>query len=96
MDNKIRKPKYDPYAEEYDADTGEKKILAKYDEDVEEKKRKVCCLRIIGITDGEKTFILGRAQEAKTQLRRDTMEHSNSLIAVSLDYDSKVSHLDNH
>ena len=41
LDNKIRKPKYDPYAEEYDVDTGEKKILSKYDEDIEGKKRKV-------------------------------------------------------
>ena len=45
LDNKIRKPKYDPYAEEYDADTGEKKMLSKYDEDIEGKKGKVHHLR---------------------------------------------------
>jgi U4/U6.U5 tri-snRNP-associated protein 1 len=38
LENKIKKPKYDPYAEDYDAVTGEKKILSKYDE---ETKRKV-------------------------------------------------------
>lgn len=41
LDNKIRKPKYDPYAEEYDQETGEKKLLSKYDDDIEGKKRKV-------------------------------------------------------
>jgi len=41
LENKIRKPKYDPYAEEYDPTTGEKKVLSKYDEELEGKKRKV-------------------------------------------------------
>jgi hypothetical protein len=41
LENKIKKPKYDPYAEEYNQETGEKKILAKYDEEIEGKKRKV-------------------------------------------------------
>ena len=40
LDNKIKKPKYDPYADEYDPDTGEKTLLGKYD-DMEEKKKKV-------------------------------------------------------
>ena len=66
-------------------------MLSKYDEDIEGKKRKVRCLEIIGIADCEKTFVLGRAQEAKGQISRDAMEHSNSLTAVSLDYDSKAS-----
>ena len=44
LENKIRKPKYDPYAEEYDAETGEKTLLSKYDEDIEGKKRKVLLL----------------------------------------------------
>jgi len=38
LENKIKKPKYDPYAEDYDVVTGEKKILSKYDE---ENQRKV-------------------------------------------------------
>jgi U4/U6.U5 tri-snRNP-associated protein 1 len=37
LGNKIRKPKYDPYAEEYDEDTGEKKLLSKYDEETKKK-----------------------------------------------------------
>ena len=41
LENKIKKPKYDPYAEEYNQETGEKKLLAKYDEEIEGKKRKV-------------------------------------------------------
>ena len=69
-------------------------MLSKYDEDIEGKKRKVCCLRIIDRADGEKTFVLGRALEAKTQIARDTMEPLNSLTAISLDYNSKVSGLD--
>lgn len=50
LDNKIRKPKYDPYAEEYDSDTGEKKLLSKYDEDIEGKKRKVSNLGCLDLT----------------------------------------------
>ena len=33
LENKVRKPKYDPYAEQYDPNTGEKQILSKYDEE---------------------------------------------------------------
>jgi len=40
LDNKIKRPKYDPYADEYNPDTGEKTLLAKYD-DMEEKRKKV-------------------------------------------------------
>jgi len=41
LKNKVRRPRYDPYAEEYDPETGEKKLLSKYDEDIEGKNRKV-------------------------------------------------------
>ena len=37
LDNKIKRPKYDPYAEEYDSETGEKTLLAKYDADDKKK-----------------------------------------------------------
>ena len=97
LDNKIRKPKYDPYAEEYDADTGEKKMLSKYDEDGEGKKRKVRHLqKLIGIADSKKTFVLGRAHEPKTKVSPNAMGHSNSLTAISLEYDSRVSCFNNY
>jgi SART-1 family len=41
LENKVKKPKYDPYAEEFDPVSGTKKILSKYDDDLEEKKRRV-------------------------------------------------------
>src|SRR5271154_2345536 len=41
LENKVKKPKYDPYAEEFDPTSGMKKILSKYDDDSEEKNRRV-------------------------------------------------------
>lgn len=41
LDNKIRKPKYDPYADDYDPETGERILLSKYDEEMDGKKGKV-------------------------------------------------------
>lgn len=37
LKNKIKQPKYDPYAEDYNPQTGEKKLLSKYDEERERK-----------------------------------------------------------
>jgi U4/U6.U5 tri-snRNP-associated protein 1 len=71
LDNKIRKPKYDPYAEEFDSETGEKKLLSKYDDDIDAPKK-------------QKTFVLGQEIEVK---KRNVPQPSNNLIAISLDYD---------
>jgi U4/U6.U5 tri-snRNP-associated protein 1 len=78
LENKIKKPKYDPYAEEYDSVTGEKKILSKYDE---EEKRKVHSL--LDLTY-EQTFIIG---EQPTETLTD-QEPSRNLFEISLDYES--------
>ena len=75
LDNKIRKPKYDPYAEEYDEDTGEKKILSKYDEDIDGGPKR-------------KAFVLGKSQGASsTQKEKHRLDPSSNLKAISLEYD---------
>ena len=90
LDNKIRKPKYDPYAEEYDQNTGEKRLLSKYDDEIEGKKRKVRNSCRAAIADNVKTFTLGTDQEAKALPGRDSLENFNTLTAISLEYDSTV------
>jgi U4/U6.U5 tri-snRNP-associated protein 1 len=74
LDNKIRKPKYDPYAEEFDPETGEKKMLSKYDEDIDAPKK-------------QKTFVLGQEPEVKVTSKRNVPQVSNNMTAISLDYD---------
>lgn len=75
LDNKIRKPKYDPYAEEYDEGTGEKKLLSKYDEDIDGGPKK-------------KAFVLGRGKDAaSTQKAKNRLDTSSNLTAISLEYD---------
>jgi U4/U6.U5 tri-snRNP-associated protein 1 len=73
LGNKIKKPKYDPYAEEYDDDTGEKKLLSKYD-DEEEAKRK-------------KAFVLGKDQPTSKFAKPTQSTISSNLVEISLDYD---------
>jgi U4/U6.U5 tri-snRNP-associated protein 1 len=73
LDNKIRKPKYDPYADEYDDDTGEKKLLSKYDDENEAQKRK--------------TFVLGKDQPSSKSTKQNLSTASGNLTAISLDYD---------
>lgn len=72
LDNKIRKPKYDPYAEEFDADTGQKKMLSKYDEEIQGKKGK--------------TFVIGQ-EETKASSKRNIPQISKNLTEISLEYD---------
>lgn len=75
LDNKIRKPKYDPYAEEFDEDTGDRKILSKYDEDIDAGPKR-------------KAFVLGKSQGASgTRKEKNRMDPSSNLSAISLEYD---------
>lgn len=73
LDNKIKKPKYDPYAEEYDDDTGDKKLLSKYDDEEEAKKKKA--------------FVLGKGQPTSKFAKPSQPTVSSNLVEISLDYD---------
>jgi U4/U6.U5 tri-snRNP-associated protein 1 len=83
LENKIKKPKYDPYAqEEYETETGEKKLLSKYDDE----ERKVCY--DFPLPANGKTFVIGSTLAATSKL--NNRDGPPGHTAISLDYDSNL------
>lgn len=73
LENKIRKPKYNPYAEEYDAETGEKKLLSKYDDEIKKTF-------IIGETEDVKDSSM---QDGHEHLVKVSLDYDKPVVIAS-------------